>query len=403
EGLLRPLQDPLRAGEGGDVVGLFELVGDDGADGSGQAVADGVVGAEAGPGLGDEDDGDVEAPRPLDQVDGGAGPVGQLGELVHDDQRLTVRGLAGESPVEDVFEEEGADLGGLVAVLRPADGDVGGPGVFVGPAAVEGGADGPGDPVVAGPDAGDVFVGKGPDGFERLGVVPGRPLEGPFVEAADEFAERTRRMVADGVAEDGAGDAFVVGLGKDLGSQEPVDDRLGVAPPPVERLTGPVSGVDAGRPGEGQEGFAGGGVGFAVDPVDVPAGPQGFAGQGEGGDGLAAAGLADDDGLVAPGVERGGDDGASPGRHAPACDVPAEGEAEDGPSVGVGPGGPAGGASGLGAGAAFLAELAVVAGGFVLVAVMQHGRQERRGEDAAGHAEGEQCQQLDGSERVVEP
>jgi hypothetical protein len=73
--------------------------------------------------------------------------------------------------VEDVFEEEGADLGGLVAVLGPADGNVGGAGVFVGPGAVKGGADRPGDPVVSGPDSGDVLVGEGPDRLQGLGVV----------------------------------------------------------------------------------------------------------------------------------------------------------------------------------------------------------------------------------------
>jgi hypothetical protein len=52
-GLLGPFQHPLRSGQGGDVVG-----------------------AEAGSGLGDEDDGHIEAAGPLDQVDGGAGPVG---------------------------------------------------------------------------------------------------------------------------------------------------------------------------------------------------------------------------------------------------------------------------------------------------------------------------------------
>jgi hypothetical protein len=124
-GLFGPLEEPFGAGRGGNVVGLFELVGDDGAHGAGEAVADGVVGTEAGPGLGDEDNGDVEAPGPFDEVDRGAGPIGQLGELVHDDQRLTARVLAGEGPVEDVFEEEGADLGGLVAILGSADGDVG--------------------------------------------------------------------------------------------------------------------------------------------------------------------------------------------------------------------------------------------------------------------------------------
>jgi hypothetical protein len=84
--------------------------------------------------------------------------------------------------VEDVFQEKGADLGGLVAVLGPANRDVGGPGVFVGPCAVQGGADSPGDPVVAGPDASDVLVGKAPEGLPYLGVVAGGALEGSFVE-----------------------------------------------------------------------------------------------------------------------------------------------------------------------------------------------------------------------------
>jgi hypothetical protein len=95
--------------------------------------------------------------------------------------------LAGESPVENVLEEEGADLGGLVAVLGSADGDVGGSGVFVGPGAVEGGADGPGDAVVAGPDASDVLVGERADSLQCLGVVTGGPLEGSLVEAGDEL------------------------------------------------------------------------------------------------------------------------------------------------------------------------------------------------------------------------
>ncbi len=76
--LLGPLQHPLGAGQGGDLVGLLELVGDDRADGAGESGADRVFGAEAGPGLGDEDDGDVEAARPFDEVDGGAGPVREL-------------------------------------------------------------------------------------------------------------------------------------------------------------------------------------------------------------------------------------------------------------------------------------------------------------------------------------
>lgn len=38
EGLLGPLEDPFGAGEGGDLVGLFELVGDDRAGGAGESV-----------------------------------------------------------------------------------------------------------------------------------------------------------------------------------------------------------------------------------------------------------------------------------------------------------------------------------------------------------------------------
>jgi hypothetical protein len=82
-GLFGALEDPFGTGEGGDLVGLFELVDDDGADGAGEAVADGVVGSEAGPGLGDEDDCDVAAASSFDEVDGGAGPVGELREFVH--------------------------------------------------------------------------------------------------------------------------------------------------------------------------------------------------------------------------------------------------------------------------------------------------------------------------------
>ena len=95
---------------------------------------------------------------------------------------------------------------------------------------------GPGDAVVAGPDTGDVLVGNGPDRFQRLGVVPGGPLHGSFVEPGDELPERPRRPVADGEAENGAGDPFVVRLGKGLGGEEPVDDRFGVAAPSVERV-----------------------------------------------------------------------------------------------------------------------------------------------------------------------
>ena len=141
------------AGQGGDLVRLLELIGDDCTHGPDEAATDGVVGAEAGPGLGDEDDGDVEAPGPFDHVDGGAGAVGQLRELV-DDQGLAPRVLSGDGPVQHVFEEEGADFGGFVAVLGSADGDVGGPAVFVGPGAVEAGADGPGNAAAraSGPD-----------------------------------------------------------------------------------------------------------------------------------------------------------------------------------------------------------------------------------------------------------
>jgi hypothetical protein len=148
------------AGQGRDVVGLLELVGNHRADGSGESVADDVVGSEVGPGLGDEDDGDVEASGSFDEVDSGAGPVGELRELVDDDQGLAAGLFAGEGLVEDVLEEEGADFAGLVAVLGAADGDVGRPGVLVRPGAVERRAHGPGDAVVAGSDTG---------AFETLG------------------------------------------------------------------------------------------------------------------------------------------------------------------------------------------------------------------------------------------
>jgi hypothetical protein len=44
-GLVGPFEDPFGASKGGDLVGLLELVDNHGADGSGEAVADGVVGA----------------------------------------------------------------------------------------------------------------------------------------------------------------------------------------------------------------------------------------------------------------------------------------------------------------------------------------------------------------------
>ena len=91
------------------------------------------------------------------------------------------------------------------------------------------------------------------------------------------------------------------------------------------------------------------------------------------------------------------------GGEPPVPDVTAERQAEDGPLVGRRPGRPPNGAMRLGAAAPFLAQLAVVAGRFVLVAVMQHCREERRGEDAAGHTERDQCQELARVERVVEP
>jgi hypothetical protein len=180
------------------------LVDDDSPDRAGEAVTDGVVRSEAGPGLGDEHDGDPEAADPFDKVDGGAGPVGELGELVHDHQGLAIRALAGESPVEEVLEDEGANFGGLVAVLGPTDGDVGGPGVLVGPGAVESGANGPCDSFVAGPDPGDVLVGELADGLDGVGVSAPGPLQGPLVKADDELAEGVRYTVTDGSAQDGA-------------------------------------------------------------------------------------------------------------------------------------------------------------------------------------------------------
>jgi hypothetical protein len=210
-------------------------------------------------------------------------------------------------------------------------------------------------------------------------------------------------VVTDGVAEDGAGDAFVVRLCEGLSGEEPIDDGFGVASPAVERLAATVSGVQAGRVGEGEQGGAGGEVRFAVDPVDVPTAAERLGGQGQGGDCFAAACLADDEGLASPGVERGGDDGPASVGEAPVPDVSAERQAENGPAVGAWPGRPPHGPVCLGAVAPFLAQLAVVAGGFVLVAVMQDCRKERRGEDAAGHPERDQFQQLSRVERVVEP
>jgi hypothetical protein len=58
---------------------------------------------------------------------------------------------------------------------------------------------------------------------------------------------------------------------------------------------------------------------------------------------------------------------------------------------------------GLGAAASGGAEFPVVAGGLVLVAVMDDRREEGCGEDAGRRAERHESQELDGSEGVVEP
>src|SRR5205807_2633032 len=139
----------------------------------------------------------------------------------------------------------------------------------------------------------------------------------------------------------------------------------------VEGVARPGARVDAGGFGKGEKGAGGGRVGFAVDPVDVPAAPQGLPGEGEGGDRLAAAGFPDDEGLAAPAVERRRYDGAPAVHEPPVLDDALEGDAEDGAALGFWPSpGPSDGALRLGAAAAGLAEFAVVAGGFVFVAVM---------------------------------
>ena len=168
-----------------------------------------------------------------------------------------------------------------------------------------------------------------------VGVVAGGALEGSFVEAADELGERAGRLVPHCHAQDGAGDPGVVRLGEPLGGEEPVDDRFGVAAPAVERLAAAVPGVDAGRPGEGEgEKRSGGGrVGFPVDPVDVPAEPHRLVRHGERGDGLAAAGLADDERLAPPDVEWRRHDRTSVGHEPPVPDDAAQGDAEDGSPV----------------------------------------------------------------------
>src|SRR5207253_8474210 len=107
-------------------------------------------------------------------------------------------------------------------------------------------------------------------------------------------------------------------------------------------------------------------VGLPVDPVHVPAAPQGFAGQGEGGHGLAAAGFADDERLAAPDVERRRHHWP-PRTQPPVPDPALQGDAEDGATLRFRPWpGAADGASGLGAVASGLAEVAVVAGGFLV-------------------------------------
>ena len=104
-----------------------------------------------------------------------------------------------------------------------------------------------------------------------------------------------------------------------------------------------------------------------------------------------------------PGVDRRSNEGPASAGEPPVPDVTAERQAEHGPLVGRRPGRPPSGAMRLVSAAPFLTQLAVVAGRFVLVAVMQERREERSDEDAAGHTERDECQELARVERVVEP
>jgi hypothetical protein len=63
-------------------------------------------------------------------------------------------------------------------------------------------------------------------------------LQGAFVEAGDEFGEGAGWVVADGVAEDGAGDAFLVRLGEGLRGKEPVDEPAFPGPTAAPRRGG---------------------------------------------------------------------------------------------------------------------------------------------------------------------
>jgi hypothetical protein len=87
--------------------------------------------SDAGPRLTDEHDANSAGPGTLNEVDGGTGLVGELRELVDDDDGSAVSGLTRERPVEKVLEEEGPDLGRLVAVLGSPDRYVGGAPVLV--------------------------------------------------------------------------------------------------------------------------------------------------------------------------------------------------------------------------------------------------------------------------------
>lgn len=237
------------------------------------------------------------------------------------------------------------------------------------------------------------------DQLGRTAVVPRQAGEQLLVEPVDELSERARRVVANGGTENGPGDALVVLLAVVLRGEQPVDDRLGPASPAVDGFERAVLGVDACLLRGGEEGISGVEVGLAVDQVHVPAQPEQLGGEGQRGDGLAAAGLAQDQRLAKPHVGRRGDHGPAAAPDRPALDRAVDPQ-PDHRAVGWRRKLEAGHRPGdLDPRTAGVADLAVVTGGLVLVAVPDADLEDGPQRDASGAGEGEEAQERDWIER----
>ena len=121
-----------RSGPAGDELGVGQAVGDDGGGGAEEAGPFAGVVVEAFDGLGGDDHADPEAAEPFEQRGGVRDPQG--GELVDDQQRSAAGRLSGGGVVLEVLEEVAGQAGGVVAEGDAVEEEVGGLGVFEGPA-----------------------------------------------------------------------------------------------------------------------------------------------------------------------------------------------------------------------------------------------------------------------------